>query len=103
NLESFQQAYEALDDAQISLSKNLLMKAISELSEAKFKLKKTKIGKMFVSIILAKINSYKEELGIEIELEEEPKIQEPKKTDLRERISERRTDRKKRLKEILGK
>ncbi|MFX0011843.1 MAG: hypothetical protein ACFE9R_16125, partial [Candidatus Hermodarchaeota archaeon] len=90
NLDAFKQAYEALDDAQISLSENLLMKAISELNEAKFKLKNTKIGKTYIPIITDKVNSYKKELGIEIEPEEEFKVPEFKKDDLRDRISERR-------------
>ncbi len=103
DMEQFKLGYQALDNAQISLSENLFMKAISELNEAKFNLKKTKIGRQFIPIIQEKINSYKLELGIEIEQEEEgPKFLEPKKDDLRMKIAERRAERKKRIKDILS-
>ncbi|GAH39384.1 unnamed protein product, partial [marine sediment metagenome] len=41
NINKFELAYRALDNAQISLSNNLFMKAITELNEAIFNLKET--------------------------------------------------------------
>jgi hypothetical protein len=103
DMEQFKLAYQALDNAQISLSEKLIMKAISELNEAKFNLMKTKIGQNYIPDIEAKINSFKRDLGIEFKPEEAQIIPEPRKDDLRERIAERRAERKKRVKDILGK
>ena len=62
NMEGVKLAYEALDNAQMSLLKNRFMKAVSELNEAVFKLKETVIGAEYISDIETKIKEYREEL-----------------------------------------
>ena len=64
NLNSFKLAYQALDKAQISLLNNAFFRAITELNEALFNLKETKIGIRFISAIEGKIITYKKELDI---------------------------------------
>jgi len=105
DLIKFELSYKALDKAQISLSSNLLMRAISELNEAKFNLKETKIGPKYITTINEKINSYKKELGIKI-AHEEKEVEEDsgkKEEDIKERIATRRLERKKRIKELMEK
>jgi len=62
-LEKFGTTYEALDKAQISLENNRLMKAVSELNEAKFNLKDLKIGKKYIKEIDNKLKELRERLG----------------------------------------
>jgi len=49
--DKFKSAYEALDRAQVSSIKNQHMKAISELNEAKFNLKESKLGQKYIEQI----------------------------------------------------
>jgi hypothetical protein len=63
NLEEFEIIYEALDKAQISLENNRLMKAVSELNEAKFNLKDLKIGNKYIKEIDNKLRELRERLG----------------------------------------
>ncbi len=97
----FRLAYQALDKAQISLSNNLFMKAITELREALFNLKETKIGIRFISTIEDKINTYIKEL--DIKKTPEQKIETPKdeSEDVRDRIARRREERRRKIKEVL--
>ena len=100
NFAKFRLAYQALDKAQISLSDNLFMKAITELNEAIFNLTETKIGKRFILEIEDKINIYKKELDIKKEPEVKkvsPKLDEE---DLRAKIAKRREERRKRIKDL---
>ncbi|MFX1498167.1 MAG: hypothetical protein ACFFBH_11615, partial [Promethearchaeota archaeon] len=105
NIDKFNIAYQALDRAQRSLSENQFMKAISEFNEAKFNLRNTIIGKKYIPIIQEKINSYKKNLGIKIEPEEEVEFKKPldDKGTLRDKIAARRAERKKRVNKLLGK
>jgi hypothetical protein len=104
-MEKFKIAYEALDRAQISLSGNQFMKAISELNEAKFNLKETIIGTKYIPIIKEKIHAFKKELGIKVETEEKVKIEEAEveEDSLRMKIATRRAERRKRIKDLLEK
>ena len=105
NMGKFKIAYEALDSAQISLSGNQFMKAISELNEANFNLKETIIGTKYIPIIKEKINAFKKELGIKVETEEKAKIEKAEDEEdlLRIKIAARRTERRKRIKDLLEK
>ncbi|MHA1468283.1 MAG: hypothetical protein ACTSP6_09440 [Promethearchaeota archaeon] len=58
----FKSAYEALDKAQVSLIKNQNMKAISELNEAKFNLKESKIGQKYIEQIDNTIGEFRGEI-----------------------------------------
>ena len=62
NKEKFKSAYVALDKAHVSLLKNRIMKAISELNESIFNLKETKIGIKFIDQIETKIAELREEI-----------------------------------------
>jgi hypothetical protein len=62
NMGKLKSAYEALDKAQVSLIKNRLMKAISELNEAKFNLKETKIGQKYINVVEDKIKEFKDKI-----------------------------------------
>ena len=100
NFDKFRIAYQALDKAQISLSNNLFMKAITELNEALFNLTETKIGKRFILEIEDKINIYKRELDIKKEPEVKkvsPKLDEE---DIRAKIAKRREERRKRINDL---
>ncbi len=105
NMGKFKITYEALDRAQISLSGNQFMKAISELNEANFNLKETIIGTKYIPIIKEKINAFKKELGIKVETEEKVKIEkaEDEEDFLRVKIAARRAERRKRIKDLLEK
>jgi hypothetical protein len=103
NFDKFRLAYQALDKAQISLSNNLFMKAITELNEAIFNLTETKIGKRYLLEIEEKINTYKKELDIKKEPEVKkvsPKLDED---DLRAKIAKRREERRKRIDDLMDK
>jgi len=99
--DKFKLAYQALDKAQISLSSNSFMRAITELNEALFNLKETKIGIRFNSAIEDKINTYKKEL--DIKKTSRPRIEAPKveSDDIRAKIAKRREERRRRIKEVL--
>ena len=58
----FKSAYEALDKAQVSLINNQNMKAISELNEAKFNLKESKIGQKYIEQIDNTIGEFRGEI-----------------------------------------
>ena len=105
NMDKFKIAYEALDRAQISLSGNQFMKAISELNEAEFNLKETIVGTKYIPIIKEKINAFKKELGIKVETEDKVKIEkaEDEEDSLRKKIAARRAERRKRIKDLLEK
>ena len=102
NFDKFRLAYQALDKAQISLSNNLFMKAITELNEALFNLTETKIGKRYILEIGDKINIYKRELDIKKTPEPEVKKVSPKldEEDLRAKIAKRREERRKRINDL---
>ncbi|MFX1289264.1 MAG: hypothetical protein ACFFFY_11980 [Promethearchaeota archaeon] len=102
NIDKFKLAYQALDNAQISLSNNIFMRAITEFKEALFNLKQTKIGKNFVPILEEKINFYKKEL--DIKETPEKKISAPKveSDDLRTKIAARRAERRRKIKKLMG-
>jgi hypothetical protein len=101
NFNKFKLAYKALDKAQISLSNNSYMRAITELNEALFNLKETKIGIKFISAIEEKKSTYKKEIDIK---ETPEKIKETltiETDDIRAKIAARRAERKRKIKEIL--
>jgi hypothetical protein len=103
NINKFELAYHALDNAQISLSNNLFMKAITELNEAIFNLKQTKIGIKYISLIESKVNSYKKELDIKPVQEQEVEIPKVETDDIRAKIAARRAERRKKIKELMSK
>ena len=101
NIDKFKLAYQSLDNAQISLSSNAFMKAITELNEALYNLNETKIGKRFISAVEEKIETYKKEMDIK-ETPERAKGTLPSKTDdLRAKIAERRAERRRKIQDIL--
>ncbi len=96
-------AFKALDKAQLSISKNLFMRAISELSEAIYNLEETKLGDKYIPILEEKINAYKKELGIEesIELQEKKVVVKISEEDLRAKIAARRAERRKKIRDLM--
>ena len=102
NLDKFKLAYQALDKAQISLSSNSFMRAITELNEAIFNLKETKIGIRFISTIEDKINTYKKELDIKKTPEPKVKASKVESSDIREKITARRAERRRKIKKLMG-
>ncbi len=62
DMKKFKVAYNSLDKAQASLSRKLLMKAVSELKEAIFYLKDLALGKKYLKEIEEKINEIKKEI-----------------------------------------
>lgn len=101
NLERFKLAYQALDKAQISLSTNSFMRAITELKEALFNLNETKIGIRFISAIESRINTYKKELDIKETPEQKMEAPKIETDDIREKIAARRAERRRRIKEVM--
>lgn len=101
NLERFKLAYQALDKAQISLSTNSFMRAITELKEALFNLNETKIGIKFISAIKSRINNYKKELDIKETPEQKMEAPKIETDDIREKIAARRAERRRRIKEVM--
>ena len=103
NFEKFELAYKAMDKAQVSLTRNRFMKAISELNEAKFNLENLKIGKKFINDIEQKINEFRAKLGkgpeVKVKIEEDKDAMER----LRTRITKRREERRKKVLELLKK
>jgi len=96
-------AFKALDKAQLSISKNLYMRAISELNEVIYNLKETKLGDKYIPILEEKINTYKKELGIEETFKPKEKEPEPKleSDDLRAKIAARRAERRRKVRDIM--
>ncbi|MHA1490259.1 MAG: hypothetical protein ACTSRI_11470, partial [Promethearchaeota archaeon] len=106
NMEKFFLSYQALDKAGISISKNSFMKAVSELNEAKFNLKDTKIGEKFSKKIDDLINSCMGKLGVKpvkdlFQVKE--KVTKTEEEILKERIAARRAERKRKVLDLLGK
>ena len=103
NINKFELAYLALDNAQISLSNNLFMKAITQLNEAKFNLKETKIGIKYISLIENRINTYKKDLDVKTVQEQKVEVPKDEKDDIRMEIAARRAERRKKIKELMSK
>ena len=104
--DNFESAYKALDKAQMSVENNRLMKAISELNEAKFNLKKLKSGKKYMKEIDNKINELKVKLGkkpTEDTPKSKEKIIEDEREELRARIAARREERRRKVLDLLKK
>jgi hypothetical protein len=105
NKEKFEGAYNALDEAQISLSNEFYLKAISEFNEAIFNLKFTDVGLKYIPLIEAQIELYKNKLGIKVEDETgdvgERKIKFHDEGSIRGEISARRRERRDRIKKLL--
>ncbi|MHA2287925.1 MAG: hypothetical protein ACXABG_03975, partial [Promethearchaeota archaeon] len=101
NRNKFKLGYQALDKAQISLSENSFLRAITELNEALYNLKETLIGVKFIPAIEDIVNTYKKEL--DIKKAPEPKKEAPKgeTDDVRAKIAARRTERRRRIKELM--
>ncbi|MEJ2294654.1 MAG: hypothetical protein P8Y23_07780, partial [Candidatus Lokiarchaeota archaeon] len=103
NWDQYKLALKALDKAQLSLSKNLFMRGISELNEVIYNLEETKLGDKYIPILEEKIDIYKKELGIEDTIK--PKEKEPvhisENDDLREKIAKRRAERRKKIRDLL--
>ena len=103
NRDKFKLAFKALDKAQISLSTNSFLKAITELNEALYNLRETQVGIRFISAIEDKVNTYKKELDIKKAPEqkkESPKIVKDD-DDIRKKIADRRAERRKKIKDLL--
>ncbi len=102
-IEKYKLAFKALDKAQLSLSKNLFMRAISELNEAIFNLEETKLGDKYIPLLNEKIDAYKKELGIVESSKPEVKEKLPKTDtdDLRARIAARRAERRKKIRDLM--
>ncbi len=106
NLKKFKLAYEALDRAQLAISDNRYMKTVSELREALYNLKETKIGAKYLNDIKAKIKEFEEKLGKkppEAKPEKEAVILESEMEDLKARIAKRREERKLKVLKLLKK
>ena len=101
--DQYKLALKALDKAQLSLSKNLFMRAISELNEVIYNLEETKLGDKYIPLLEEKIDVYKKELGIEdnIKLKEKEPVQISENDDLRVKIAERRAERRKKIRDLL--
>ena len=98
-------AYKALDNAQISLSQGFNLRAISELNEANYNLEKTLIGSKYIPLIKEKISSLKGEISPEVERPKQvdlPPERKWKDDDLRREIAERRAQRRKKIRDLLG-
>ncbi|MCJ7648750.1 MAG: hypothetical protein MUP85_09080, partial [Candidatus Lokiarchaeota archaeon] len=108
NMEKFEISYRGLDSAQISLSNNQHRRAISELNEVKFNLKDTLIGISLIPLVEDRINSLKNEVDGKSSISTIVKPQEieeptPPEEDLRSQISARRSERRKKIQELLEK
>jgi len=99
---NFKSAYKALDEAYVSIANNLFKKAISELSEAKFKLKELHIGKKFMKEIDKKINEFKSKVSKK-PIKEKEELVEDEMEILRRRVAARREERRKKVLDLLGK
>jgi hypothetical protein len=101
NTDKFKLAYQSLDNAQISLSNDAFMKAITELNEALYNLNETNIGKRFISAVEEKIETYKKEMDIKETPERVKETFTTETDDLRAKIAERRAERRRRIQDIL--
>jgi len=101
NIGKVRLAYLALDKAQISLSNNLFMKAITELREAIFNLKETEIGESYIPEIEDRINIYMKELDIKQTPKPKEKAPKDESDDIRTRIARRREERRKRINDLM--
>ncbi|MBN1802119.1 MAG: hypothetical protein JW891_11465 [Candidatus Lokiarchaeota archaeon] len=109
NLDKFEDAYKALDRANISLYRNRTMKAVSQLIEAKYNLESIKLPKNeeFLQNINDLIKKYKKRMGEETEnVISETKVIDKEEDSisgdlLKERIEARRSEREKRIRELL--
>jgi hypothetical protein len=105
NWKKFQNAYMALDRAQISLSNNQFLRAISLLNESKYNLQETLIGPSIMHLLDDKIKSLKKEIKVEEKPEEFEIIEAQKSSeddDIRARITARRVERRKKIQKILN-
>ena len=106
NLEKFETTYKALDKAQVSLENDQLMKAVSELNEAKANLKVLKMGKKYISDIDKKIRELQERLGKKSpkeDFEAKEKEHDAEMDRLKARIAARREERRKKVLDLLKK
>jgi hypothetical protein len=104
NRDKYKLAFQALDKAQISLSTNSFLRAITELNEALYNLRETQVGIRFISAIEEKVNSYKKELDIKKAPEqkkESPTIEPDDDDDIRRKIAERRAERRRKIKDLM--
>jgi len=104
--EKIELAYIALDNAQISISKNKLLKAITELNEATYNLRETSLNEKYIPVIEEKINELKSKLGKTIKAgfpkeEKEVKAKVLEQDELRAKIAARRRERRKKIQELL--
>jgi len=107
NSNKFESTYKALDKAQISLSNEHFMKAVSEFNEAKFNLNALNIGKKYKKEIDNKIRFFQEKLGRKPD-EEDFAAKEVEEHDaemdrIKARIAARREERRKKVLELLKK
>jgi hypothetical protein len=102
NSDKFKLAYRALDKAQISLSSNSFLRAITELNEALYNLKQTKVGMKFILTIEDRVNTYKKELDIKKAPEQKKEVLKIEKDDIRSEIAERRAERRRRIRRLMG-
>ncbi|MFW9827075.1 MAG: hypothetical protein ACFFEY_05575, partial [Candidatus Thorarchaeota archaeon] len=100
---SFKSAYEAIDEAQVSIANDNLKKAISELNEAQYKLKELKFGKNSQNKIKNKISELKAKITKTPIEELEKKVVKDEEEVLRERITARREERRKKVLKLLRK
>ena len=107
-LKPFNLAFNALDNANLSISNNRFMKAISELKEAKYNLEEINFDNSILKDIALKISMYKERISgkkqiikkskEEIGIQEQPSYA---NSELKDRIEARRAERAKRVQELL--
>jgi hypothetical protein len=103
---NFKSAYEALDKAQVSMVNNKFKKAISELNEAKFKIKSLKIGEKFqkeLDGIITKLKGIISKKPIEELVKAKTKTKKDDRELVRERIAARREERRKKVLDLLKK
>ena len=101
NRDKFRLAYQALDKAQISLSENSFLKAITELNEALYNLKETSVGVKFISVVEDKVDIYKKELDIKKAPEPKREVLKVESEDIRAKIAARRAERRRKIKELM--
>ncbi|MBN1215076.1 MAG: hypothetical protein JXA99_06475 [Candidatus Lokiarchaeota archaeon] len=100
NTKEFKISYEALDRAQKSIMKNNLMKAISELNEAKYNLEKINAENTILNKIEDTINIYRNQIGIDIVEPSDIITENQQLEDLKLKIAQTRAKRRKRVKEL---
>lgn len=83
------------------MENNRIMKAISELNEAKYNLEKLKIEKNYVEEIENKISILRGKLGIREVPEATPRVIDDENERLRAKIAARRAEREERKKKVL--